>query len=141
MEMTLQRQDFTPERTIGSLFIDGERECYTLEDCVRDGPKIPGKTAIPAGRYRVRFTVSERARRGGLWTPDSKFRLPLLLEVPNFEGVRIHAGNTAGHTEGCILVGQTRGADVIGQSRLALLALLPKIELADDVEEAWITIS
>jgi len=140
VEMTLIRYDRNERRTIGQLHIDEVWECYTLEDPVREGPKIPGKTAIPTGRYRVSMTVSERAKRGGLWTPDPKFRLPLLEEVPGFEGIRIHSGNTPENTEGCILVGKTKAADSIGSSRDALTALLPKIQAADDVEECWITV-
>lgn len=82
--------------TIGKLFIDGAYFCDTLEDAVRPaGVKIAGKTAIPAGTYLVKKTMSPRFKKV----------LPEILNVPNYTGVRIHAGNTAADTEGCLLLG------------------------------------
>lgn len=83
---------------IGELTIDGVHQCFTLEDKVRE-KKIFGKTAIPPGRYEVTVSFSNHFQK----------KLPLLMNVPNFEGVRIHSGNTAKDTEGCILVGMTKG--------------------------------
>lgn len=95
MELTLTRTVFLEDRTIGELSV-GDFHCYTLEDAVRpEGIKIRGETAIPAGRYAIMVTMSPRFNR----------RLPLLMGVPNFSGVRIHGGNRPAHTEGCILVG------------------------------------
>lgn len=131
MTLTLTRFDQTDTRTIGNLFVNNFLECYTLEDAVRAGPKVPGQTAIPLGRYRVAMTFSQRFQRV----------LPLLLDVPNFTGIRIHAGNTDRDTEGCILAGRSRGSDGLLESRLALEALLPKIQAAVDAgEECWIEI-
>ena len=120
MQLVLQREPSAGGATIGRLTIDGERECWTLEDVVRTGPKVPGQTAIPAGTYKV--TVSMSPRFG--------VRLPLLLGVPGFEGVRIHPGNTAADTEGCILVGSDKGKAAILRSRAAFEKLLPKLEAA-----------
>jgi hypothetical protein len=120
VRLTLERRTFTNTSTIGHLFIDGEFECFTLEDVVRRGPKVPKATAIPAGEYRVIVNRSPRLKQ----------RLPLLLDVPEFEGVRIHAGNHASDTDGCILVGASVSTDAIGQSRLALRRLVSKIEAA-----------
>lgn len=78
------------EYTIGKLYIDGAYFCDTLEDTVRPaGQKIAGKTAIPAGKYHVKKTMSPRFKR----------ILPEILNVPNFAGVRIHEGNYADHRE------------------------------------------
>lgn len=121
MKMELKRVDITPMRTIGVLFVDGRRECWTLEDTVRpDGIKIHGETAIPAGVYQVDVTMSPRFGRD----------LPLLINVANFTGVRIHPGNTAGDTEGCILVGVDRAANSILRSRESFDALFAKIMAA-----------
>ena len=117
MEITLKRVTFSPKFTIGRLEI-GTTTIWTLEDPVRKGPKVYGQTAIPAGRYDVIWNVSNRFKRV----------MPLLLNVPGFEGIRIHTGNTVDHTEGCILLGQ--GADrvkgVIFKSRDAV-ALFEKL--------------
>ena len=95
MEITLKRVTFSPKFTIGRLEI-GTTTIWTLEDPVRKGPKVYGQTAIPAGRYDVIWNVSNRFRK----------LMPILLNVPGFEGIRIHTGNTVDHTEGCILLGQ-----------------------------------
>ena len=94
MKLLLQRIAQTPEYTIGRLYIDDKFFCNTLEDAVRE-EKIAGKTAIPEGIYNVVVNRSPKFKRD----------LPLLLDVPNFEGIRIHRGNTAKDTSGCILVG------------------------------------
>ena len=95
--------------TFGMLYVDGRVFCQTLEDELRaPGVKVWGRTCIPAGTYRVIVNHSARFKR----------MLPLLLNVPGFEGVRIHAGNTHEDTEGCILVGRRRG--VLGRLRAVL---------------------
>lgn len=114
MILELERLQLDPDLTIGSLTVDGQWLAWTLEDAVRSGPKVPGQTAIPAGRYPVLITHSARFRRD----------LPLLQYVPGFAGVRIHPGNTAADTEGCILVGLDRMAKSIGRSRAAFDALM-----------------
>ena len=97
------RQVYTPTSTLGVLLIDSKVLCYTLEDVVRESsaPKVPGQTAIPAGRYEIVVDMSARFKR----------MMPLLLNVPNFEGVRLHGGNTSGDTEGCILVAYNKVDD------------------------------
>jgi hypothetical protein len=130
MEIVLKRTDFTNDSTIGELSINGKFECFTLEDKVRP-VKIAGITAIPAGSYEVVITFSERFQ----------VQLPLLLNVPNFDGIRIHAGNTSKNTDGCILVGQSKQTDFIGTSRVALDALFKKLKRASTVEKIFIHIS
>lgn len=118
MLLKLTRKWFTDESTIGELLIDNIFECYTLEDPVREGDKIPGKTAIPSGRYPVVITFSQRFQR----------YMPLVKYVNNFTGIRIHIGNSAKDTEGCILVGRTRSRNWVGNSRVAFDALYPKLQ-------------
>jgi len=118
--------------TAGRLFIDGEHECCTIEDQVR-AVKLQGMTAIPAGTYQVKITMSARFKK----------RMPLLLDVPGFAGVRIHCGNTALDTSGCILVGERidEHEGFLYKSRDAMDALQPKIQAALDAnEEVLITI-
>jgi hypothetical protein len=107
---------------IGEMTVDGIFECFTLEDVERP-VKIKGETAIPKGTYKVIINQSNRFKR----------LLPLLLNVPGFEGVRIHSGNTNHNTEGCILVGQTRHKEFIGQSRKAFNKLFAKMQKAKDI--------
>lgn len=131
MKLELFRSEFTPNSTIGSLFINGTFECFTLEDCVR-AVKVPRLTAIPYGKYKVVITESVRFKRP----------LPLLLNVPNFTGVRIHTGNVDADTEGCILVGQTKGVDLIGKSRQAFDTFFPKLQAAINIgDEAWLHVN
>jgi hypothetical protein len=122
MKLLLKRIHKTEFSTIGELYIDGLFECYTLEDIERD-IKIKSETAIPKGKYKIMITMSNRFKR----------YMPLFLNVPNFEGVRIHSGNTNHDTEGCILVGQTRSKDFIGQSRKAYEKLFKKLQAAKDI--------
>jgi hypothetical protein len=117
MDLLMRRDPSADGSTIGRLFIDGIFEAFTLEDVVRPGPKVMHETAIPAGRYQVDITMSERFQR----------MLPVLLDVPGFTGVRIHPGNTNADTSGCILIGQSRAHDSISSSKLAMQALQPKI--------------
>lgn len=127
MILVLLREPSTPIATIGRLYLGGEPFCWVLEDPVREKPgvpveswKIPGKTAIPAGRYRVVLTQSPRFKR----------ELPLLVDVPGFSGVRIHAGNKAEDTEGCLLPGYDRGPDWVGRSRDAEGAIIFRLTAA-----------
>lgn len=122
MELLLARRDLAASYTIGDLYVDGAFECYTLEDPVREGPKVYGQTAIPTGKYEVKLT----------WSPRFKRELPLLLNVPGFEGIRIHAGNTSKDTEGCILVGQEKSEGRVMFSQAALSPLIVKIATAHD---------
>ncbi|SFB68337.1 hypothetical protein SAMN05216321_10197 [Cupriavidus sp. OV038] len=117
MRMLLRREPSTARATLGRLYVNGNFQCYTLEDVVRP-TKVKGQTAIPAGTYAVIVNMSGRFRR----------RLPLLLNVPSFEGVRIHPGNTAADTEGCILPGSTLGADAVFKSRAAFEPLFARID-------------
>lgn len=129
MKLLLKRLHKTDKSTIGELSIDGKFECYTLEDVERK-EKVFGKTAIPKGTYEVVMTMSNRFKK----------RMPLLLNVPGYEGVRIHTGNKPEDTEGCLLLGKTRGVDVIGDSRKAIADFYPKLEAALKVGKVTITI-
>ena len=139
MELTLTRTKKHKRFTLGALSIEGEPFCDTLEPTWRDigpggkGRKMPGRTAIPEGRYAVAVTRSPQFN--GEW-------LPLLLHVPGFAGVRIHAGNTAADTEGCILVGYHSDKDPerLFDSRLWLQRLLKRLADRPLGEGVWITV-
>lgn len=129
MKLLLKRLHKTDKSTIGELSINGKFEAYTLEDVERKD-KVFGKTAIPKGTYEVVMTMSNRFKK----------MMPLLLNVPNFDGVRVHAGNKPEDTEGCLLLGTTRGQDFIGGSRDAIAKFYPKLEAALKVGKVTITI-
>lgn len=109
MKIEVKRTFKGPEYTIGKLYIDGNYFCDTLEDTVRD-IKIVGKTAIPAGTYKVKKTMSPRFQK----------ILPEILNVPNFSGVRIHSGNTAADTDGCLLLGLNKAKGQVLCSKNAM---------------------
>ncbi len=126
------RKIFTDISTIGNLFIENEYFCFTLEDVVREpGIKIPGKTAIPYGRYEVIIDQSKRFGRA----------MPHILDVPMFEGIRIHAGNKSEDVEGCIAVGFTRDKDFIGRSVLAFNQFFDQLYEGLIKDKAFITIT
>lgn len=127
MRLRLMREPSIGGLTLGVLFVDGRFECFTVEDQIREVPgqpvaswKVPAKTAIPEGRYHVVITESARFKR----------RLPLLLDVPGFAGIRFHTGNTIEDTEGCILPGRRRTPRGVAESRLAFDPLFTKIDTA-----------
>jgi hypothetical protein len=121
MEIKIRRFEFGTTYTIGKLYIDGVYQCFTLEDKVREGAKVNGQTAIPYGNYSVVIDHSNRFNRD----------MPHILNVPGFEGVRIHSGNTSADTEGCVLLGTTwAGKDFVGNSKLAFDAFFDKLTKA-----------
>jgi len=132
LELKVTRTDFTEHATIGALDIAGVPFCYTLEDVVRaPGVKVKGETAIPAGRYRVKNTFSPKYRR----------IMPQIMDVPMFQGIRIHGGNDRRDTEGCLLLGMHRGHDYIDTCRPALDHVYTLITAAEAMgREVWITI-
>ena len=93
--------------------------------------KVKGMTAIPEGRYLMRFTYS----------PKFGKRLFQLMDVPLFDGIRIHSGNSVKDTQGCILVGENRVKGMVVNSRIWLTRLMKRIQAAENQGEGiWITI-
>ena len=134
MELSLQRIVKDKAYTLGKLRIDGEEFCHTLEPRWREpeAKKVKGRTAIPEGRYPVVITRS----------PKFKQWLPLLLHVPKFEGIRIHAGNTVEDTAGCILVGECQEPGILTDSCLWVEKLKQRIvEAKARGEGVWISIN
>ena len=118
MKLELIRHAFKPTYTIGKLYIDGKYFCDTLEDVVRKGPKVMHETAIPAGTYEVILNMSPRFKKV----------LPRLLNVPGFDGILIHAGNTSKDTSGCILVGQNKEVGKVINSQATMAKLIPILQ-------------
>lgn len=110
--------------TIGRMYLNGEYFCDTLEDAIRP-VKIPNETAIPAGIYKVEVTYSPRFKRN----------LPLLVDVPNYTGIRIHEGSNKDHTSGCILVGFNTAKGKLTDSRKTSDQLTEELEsLSEPIE-------
>lgn len=148
MEITVERKWKRPGYTVGVVEVDGKRWgdgvrwCSSLEDTDRGlsqamgdaeirRRKVAGRTAIPTGRYRVKTTYSPRFGK----------RLPLLENVPGFDGVRIHAGNTAADTAGCILLGENSAKGKVLNSRYWCARMQALIEKAERKgERVWIEI-
>jgi hypothetical protein len=132
MKLELKRIFRGPEYTIGKLYIDGAYFCDTLEDpdrdLNRDGKfdngevKVPGNTCVPNGTYDIEFKYSPT------FSPKiNKRYMPYLKDVPSFEAVMMHWGNTAEDTRGCILVGQNKVKGKVLNSIYTFKKLLNKI--------------
>ena len=124
LEVKQLREPSAGGATLSKVYIDDKYACDILEDVVREVPGVPveqwkvkGQTAIPTGRYRVRLETSAR------FGPDT-----LTLEnVPGFQYIRIHGGNTAKDTEGCLLPGARSGVAQVAFSQLSLVTLRGRI--------------
>lgn len=145
MELRVIRMYSQDDFTLGALYLESKegREflCFTLEDEHRD-EKVMGETRIPAGTYRITLrTVGGHHNRYKDKFPDMHKGMLWVRDVPNFEYILIHIGNTDEHTAGCLLVGNS--ADMkgfIGKSTAAYKNIYPEVAQALlDGEEVWIT--
>lgn len=128
MKLKLVRKYKCLNYTIGHLYINDKYFCDTLEDKVRQldsiEDKIKHKTAIPKGKYKVVVTMSPRFKR----------LLPLLLNVPFFEGIRIHRGNDENDTSGCIIVGENKIKGKVINSTYYEEKLVELLKNEEDIE-------
>ena len=131
MRLTLVRIANRPTYCIGKLYIDGKWFCDTIEDTDRGlcdemsekeilKRKIKGETAIPTGIYQVLITYS----------PKYKKQMPLVNNVKGYSGIRIHSGNTAKDTEGCLIVGKNKEVGKVLESRITYNALFKRLQQA-----------
>lgn len=141
MDILLKRIAKRDSYTIGKLYINNNYFCDTIEDKDRaltqqmdsaaiQKIKVYAKTAIPTGKYQVVMTYSSRFKKV----------MPLLLNVPGFSGIRIHSGNTANDTEGCIITGQNKVVGKVINSRVTTDKLYSIIKKACTKEKIYITI-
>ena len=125
MKLTLQRYLFDEDYTMGLLFIDGVYFCDTIEDRYRgqdlSKTKVVDETCIPYGVYSIKITYS----------PKYKKNMPQILDVPYFTGVRIHSGNKASDSSGCIICGIN--GEVL-ESRKTYNALMKRLETANNIK-------
>lgn len=136
MKLELKRIALNEEYTIGKLYVNGEYFSDVLEDKVRDfnkdgdlldkgETKVYGKTAIPYGTYTIILTYSNRFKK----------ILPLIENVPGFEGIRIHPGNTAVDTHGCLLVGINSEKGMVTKSVDTFKKLMVRFVDATEMKE------
>lgn len=131
MNLFLKRFEFGTTYTIGKLYNGDEYLCFVLEDKFREVEgkpvaewKIPNETAIPKGTYKVIVDHSNHFDKD----------LPHILNVPGYEGVRIHTGNTSKDTEGCLILGSSWvGKDFVGGSKAAFDKVFPLLKAAKDI--------
>lgn len=138
--------------TIGRLYVDNHYFSDTIEDVVRDlnkdgdlndagEGKVYAKTAIPYGRYEITMKVkSPKFSQRSAYNWCSGY-LPRLLNVPHFEGILIHAGNSANSSAGCLIVGENKIKGQVINSMATLKKLVPILKRASDIgEKIWISI-
>lgn len=153
LNLTLKRFAKRPKYTIGKLYIDNEFFCHTIENTDRGLTqemslgeillkKVYGETAIPKGRYRIVMNVQSPAySKKPDWVKYCNAYMPRLLNVPGWQGVLIHCGNTAKDTLGCICVGDNTIVGEVRKSRATFYKLYPMLKKADqEGKEIWITI-
>jgi hypothetical protein len=141
MELLSQRIARRDTYTIGRLYIDGERFCDTIEDTdrglrqdlplsVNQAKKRRGVTAIPVGRYRVTLDVKSPKYSKKKQYDFTGGYLPRLVNVPAFDGILIHIGNTAADSEGCILVGRNTKVGMVLESTNTFKDLYARLKSA-----------
>lgn len=142
MEIRVKRIARKDGYTIGKMYINGAYFCDTLEDTDRGlkdtmqvseilARKVKAQTAIPTGKYEVILTYSLKFKRV----------LPLLLNVPGYQFIRVHNGNRPDSTEGCLLVGENKAKGQVLNSRATLEKLMSVLlECEKKKEKVTITI-
>lgn len=129
MKILIDRKYKKTDYTISNLYIDSKYFCNVLEDTDRGltqnsplseikATKVYGKTAIPTGTYKVTLdVVSNRFKSSSFFQEVCGAKLPRLLNVPGFDGILIHTGNTAEDTDGCLIVGENKIKGKVVNSR------------------------
>ena len=140
MELLLKRIAKRDKYTIGDLYIDGKWFCNTLEDTDRGLTqdmsleeikkiKVYGKTAIPTGTYKVNMNIISPKFKTRVWAKPYNGMIPRLENVPGYEGILFHPGNSAEDSTGCILLGYNTVKGKVTQSQNTfhkLMAILTK---------------
>ena len=143
MELELKRIARRDTYTIGHLYIDGKYFCDTCEDrdrglrqdlpvSVNQARKVRGQTAIPTGRYRVTLGVKSPKYSKKKQYAACNGYVPRLINVPAFDGILIHIGNTAADSEGCILVGRNKKVGMVLESTNTFWQLYSRLQEAKD---------
>lgn len=133
MKITVQRYKHNDEATLSRVLLDGQQFCFGLEDQPQE-EKVMHETRIPAGTYRIKLRDEGGMTKKYAERYDFHIGMLHVQDVPGFEWIYIHTGNTDDHTSGCLLVGYTANEDtfVIGRSRDAYTDLYKQV-----VDAAW----
>jgi hypothetical protein len=126
MNLVVQRTTFTDQSTCGEMLINGAHQCWTLEP--RSDQSQGKPYCIPAGTYNISLIESARF---AMITPH-------VLDVPGFTEIEVHPGNYPSDTEGCTLVGESQGPDMVGSSRMAFNALMQRLQGQTDISITYI---
>ena len=134
MKIKVERFKHTDNATLSHVYVDDDRMCFGLEDKPQD-EKIPGETRIPAGTYQIKLRDAGSMTKKYAERFDFHSGMLWLQDVPDFEYVYIHIGNTHTNTAGCLLVGISCNEEkmTLGQSRIAYEKLYKKV-----VDDAWL---
>lgn len=132
MKILVERMEQGTDYTIGKLYINGEFKCFTIEDEYRK-VKVKGETRIPEGTYRV------GTRWSPTFSPKTNHEMLWVKDVPGFEFILIHTGNTDDDSSGCLIVGKRLGSlnnqRAVLDSKAAYNEIYPIIRKAIDLEE------
>lgn len=134
MRLELKRIARKKDYTIGKIYANGRYICDSIEDVDRglddsmdlkeiQAKKVYGETAIPTGIYRIKITYSSKYKK----------QMPLVEDVKGFEGIRIHSGNTAKDSLGCIIVGENKVKGKVINSRATYNKLFDLIKNEKDI--------
>lgn len=145
MQLVVDRYLSNDDATLSKVFLEGNFECYGLEDEYREmSAKVMGETRIPAGTYKV--TARKEGGFHGRYSNDRRFKdfhrgMLWIRDVPNFKWVLIHVGNTVEDTAGCLLVGTSANENnmTVGASAAAYTKLYKKV--IDAAEAGNLTIT
>ena len=142
MKLLLKRIALKPTYTIGWLYIDGQKVCDTIEDAVRDlnkngqfdngEKKVYAETAIPYGTYDITLKIQSPKYKDRAQYKFCDGYLPRLLNVPEFDGILIHIGNTAEDSAGCILVGENKEVGKVLNSTATFRRVYEMLKTASD---------
>lgn len=147
MKLTLKRIAKRDTYTIGRLYINGEYFCDTLEDKDRGlkqsmslseikAKKLYGKTAIPAGEYEITLhIISPKYSKKPWFVKFCCAKMPRILNIPGYDGVLIHEGNSDKDTCGCVLVGKNTVIGKVLESKNTFAKLYPILKAASDKGE------
>ena len=121
MKIDVYRSEYGPRSTPGEMFIDGQRECFTLEPA-KDKPFHEGHPCIPAGTYEIRLTFS----------PHLQHLTPEVMDVPGRTAIRIHKANKPEELLGCTAVGEVQREDMVLNSAGAFERMMVLLKQAND---------